>query len=156
MNGAFLFTKLCQLLASCSVCKWGVQPCDSYLKERFLSLIDCLFFVIRISRFCSSYFFCYPHFFTIRIFLSAFSHPHPPSAGIRSAFYRHPFSSAMQFVKVTIPVVAQEILFMRNENGLPGSSWNTSNYIMFQFSHVSSTFVHGKKYHETFRDLSIV
>ena len=37
--------------------------------------------------------FCYPHFFSIRIFLSAFSHPHPPSAGIRSAFYRHPFLS---------------------------------------------------------------
>ena len=29
-------------------------------------------------------------FFSIRIFLSAFYHPHPPSADIRSAFYRHP------------------------------------------------------------------
>ena len=48
------------------------------------------FFAIHVSRFFSSYFFCYPHFFSIRIFLSAFSHPHPPSAGIRSAFYRHP------------------------------------------------------------------
>ena len=67
-----------------------------------------------------------------------------------------PSSSAIQFLKVTIPAVAQEILFMRNENGLPGPSWNASNYIMLQFSHVSSTFVHGKKYHETFRDLSIV
>ena len=74
--------RLCQLLASRSVCNWRVQPCDSYLKERFLSLIVCLFvfffFVIRISRCFSSYFFCYPHFFSIRIFQSAFSHPHPP------------------------------------------------------------------------------
>ena len=86
-------TKLCQLLASRSVCKWRVQPCDSDLKERFLSFV-CLFI----------YFFCHPHFsfffffllfllsefFSIRIFPSAFSHPHPPSAGIRSAFYSHP------------------------------------------------------------------
>ena len=34
------------------------------------------------------------NFFVIRIFLSAFSHPHPPSAGIRSAFYRHPIKEA--------------------------------------------------------------
>ena len=65
-----------------TVCKWRVQPCDSDLKERFLSLIVCLiillflllpstflvfslltFFVIRI-------FFFLPHF-PIRIFPSA-------------------------------------------------------------------------------------
>ena len=41
-------------------------------------------------------------FFSIRIFPSAFSHPHPPSAGIRSAFYRHPlvtcFMEEMSYV----------------------------------------------------------
>ena len=47
-----------------------VQPCDSDLKERFLSLIVCLFmylfFAIRISRFFLILFFFmrifYPHF----------------------------------------------------------------------------------------------
>ena len=64
-----------------------VKGPTSDLKERFLSLIVCLFiyfsfFAIHISQF-------FPlTFFVIRIFLSAFSHPHPPSAGIRSAFYR--------------------------------------------------------------------
>ena len=48
------------------------------------------FFCHSYFSFFSSYLFCYPHFFSIRIFLSTFSHPHPPSAGIRSAFYRHP------------------------------------------------------------------
>ena len=75
-----------------------VQPCKSDLKERFISLIVCLFITIFFCHphfsFFSSYFFCYLHFFhphsSIRIFLSTFSHPHPPSAGIRSAFYRHP------------------------------------------------------------------
>ena len=43
-----------------------------------------IFFAIRISRF-----FLFT-FFVMRIFPSAFSHPHPPSAGIRSTFYRHP------------------------------------------------------------------
>ena len=77
-----------------TVCKWRVQPCDSDLKERFLSLIVCLFILLfflvatHISRFFSSYFFCYLHFF----FPCAFSHPHPPSAGIRSTIYRHPFT----------------------------------------------------------------
>ena len=68
--------------------------------ERKISFLNCLFdyfyfffIAIHISRFFSSYFFCYPHFFSIRIFLSAFSHPHPPSAGIRSAFYRHPWET---------------------------------------------------------------
>ena len=89
-------------LASRSVCKWRVQPCDSDLKERFLSFV-CLsiylfvYFAIRISRFFPSYFFCYPHFFP-----SAFSHPHRPSAGIRSAFYRHPFRSPQSISKVNI------------------------------------------------------
>ena len=49
--------------------------CDSYLKERFLSLIVCLhiLFISLFSAFLfffSSYFFCYPHF-AIRIFPSA-------------------------------------------------------------------------------------
>ena len=81
---AFEEEELCQLLASRSECKWRVQPCDSYLKERFIFFIVCLFilfyyyfFAIHISRFFSSYFFCYPHFFfvhphfSIRIFPSA-------------------------------------------------------------------------------------
>ena len=84
-------TKLCQLLASRSVCKWRVQPRDSDLKERFLSFV-CLFIYFfchpHFSFFFSSYFFCYPNFFP-----SAFSHPHPPSAGIRSAYFRHPRKS---------------------------------------------------------------
>ena len=66
-----------------SVCKWRVQPWDGYLKERFLSLIVCLFilcyifFVIHIFRFfffllvfVICIFVFHPHFF-IRIFPSA-------------------------------------------------------------------------------------
>ena len=66
-------------LASRSVCKGRVQPCDSDLKERFLSLNVCLFilfyfiFAIRISRYFPLPFFCYPHFFQ-----SAFFYPHFP------------------------------------------------------------------------------
>ena len=78
---AFKEEELCQLLASRSECKWRVQPCDSYLKERFIFFIVCLFilfhyyfFAIHISRFFSSYFFCYPHFFCP----SAFFYPHFP------------------------------------------------------------------------------
>ena len=65
-----------------TVCKWRIQLSDSDLKERFLSLIVCLFifffFAIHISRFFSSYSFCYLHFFfhphfSIRIFPSASS-----------------------------------------------------------------------------------
>ena len=54
-----------------SVCKWRVQPWDGYLKERFLSLIVCLFilcyifFVIHIFRF----------FFFLLFLLSAFFFP---------------------------------------------------------------------------------
>ena len=80
-----------------SVCKWRVQSWDGYLKERFLSLIVCLFIlcyiflVIHIFRFFFFILFLLSaFFFSIRIFLSAFSHPHPPSARIWSAFYRHP------------------------------------------------------------------
>ena len=76
-----------------TVCKWRVQPCDSDLKERF-SFLNCLFdyfviffIAIHISRFFSSYFFCYPHFF----FPSAFFHPHFP---IR---IRHPQVSGPRF-----------------------------------------------------------
>ena len=54
-------------MASRCVCKWRVQPCDSYLKERFLSLIVCLFY----PHF--SFFFFSSYFFVIRIF---FLHPH--------------------------------------------------------------------------------
>ena len=78
MEGCLILhgTKLCQLLASRSVCKWRVQPRDSDLKERFLSFV-CLFIYFfchpHFSFFFSSYFFCYPNFFP-----SAFFHPHFP------------------------------------------------------------------------------
>ena len=61
----------------------GSTWCDSYLKERFLFLIVCLFILFYYYFFChphffffSSHFFCYPHFFfhphfSIRIFPSA-------------------------------------------------------------------------------------
>ena len=79
-----------------SVCKWRVQPCDRDLKERFLSFVCLfvyLFFLPSAFLVCfSSHFFCYPHFFP-----SAFFHPHPPSAGIRSAFYRHPSYASLNF-----------------------------------------------------------
>ena len=80
-------------MASRSVCKWRVQPSDSDLKERFLSLIVCLFILLLLLLF-----FCHPHFsffFFLLFLLSAFSHPHPPSAGIRSAFYRRPVKTAL-------------------------------------------------------------
>ena len=69
-------------------------PTIATSKKAFLSLMVCLFilfsfFAIRISRFLPLTFFVI-RIFSIRIFLSAFSHPHPPSAGIRSSFYRHP------------------------------------------------------------------
>ena len=87
---AFKEEELCQLLASRSECKWRVQPCDSYLKERFIFLIVCLFilfyyyfFAIHISCFFPSYCFCYPRFF----FPSAFFYPLFPSA---SAIRRYP------------------------------------------------------------------
>ena len=93
-NGASLFlwhkwkelqgTKLCQLLASRSVCEWRVQPCDSDLKERLLSLIVSVFVFFFFCHphfsFFLSYFFLLSTFFSIRIFLSSFSHPHPSSA----------------------------------------------------------------------------
>ena len=67
----------------------------------FLFVFACLFFSLLLSAFSRFIltFLVYQHFFhppfTVRIFLSAFSsirirHPHPPSSGIRSAFYRHP------------------------------------------------------------------
>ena len=93
-------TKLCQLLASRSVYKWRVQPYDSDLKERFLPFVcsSIYLFIYLVCHphlsFFSSYFFCYPHFFPF-----AFSHPHPPSAGIRSAFYRHPTISPFFLVQ---------------------------------------------------------
>ena len=67
------------------------------LLERKIYFLNCLFVL---SAFLVFFFFfllfCYPHFFSIGIFLSAFSHPHPPSAGIRSVFYRHPFYDRFQ------------------------------------------------------------
>ena len=83
---------------SITVCKWRVQPCDSALKQRFLSLIVCLIillFFLLPSIFLVFFlltFFVMRIFFSIDIFPSAFSHPHPPSAGIWSAIYRHPLT----------------------------------------------------------------
>ena len=61
------------------------------LLERKISFLNCLFvlsaflvFFLLTTFLLSAFFFC------IRIFVSAFSHPHLPSAGIRSSFYRHP------------------------------------------------------------------
>ena len=50
------------------------------------------FFAICIFSFYS-YFFRLIRIFSICLLLSAFFHPHPPSAGIWSAFYRHPHLS---------------------------------------------------------------
>ena len=54
-------------------------------------------------------------FFSIRIFLSAFSHPHPPSADIRSAFYRHPAKiySALSFDRINFFNMANLLLLSR-------------------------------------------
>ena len=53
-------------------CMWRVQPCDSDLKEKFLSLIVCLFYP-------HIFFFFLLTFFVIRIFFpSAFFYPHFP------------------------------------------------------------------------------
>ena len=92
---AFKEEELCQLLASRSECKWRVQPCDSYLKERFIFFIVCLFILFYY------YFFCHPHFsfFFSLLFLlsafffcpSAFFYPHFP---IR---IRHPQVSGSRF-----------------------------------------------------------
>ena len=114
MKGITGYKVTVQLLAARSVCRWRIQPCDSYLKERFLSFV-CLFiylfiyFAIRISR------FFLVTFFVIRIFLSAFSHPHPPSADIRSAFYRHPAKiySALSFDRINFFNVANLLLLSR-------------------------------------------
>ena len=80
--------RLCQLLASRSVCNWRVQPCDSYLKERFLSLIVCLFvFFFSLSAFLVVFILT---FFVIRIFFpSVFFNPHFP---IRIRHRRYPAS----------------------------------------------------------------
>ena len=85
--------------------------CLEPLRQISLDLIALRIFFLKVeytisseSMFVYFFFFCHPRFsffffllfllsaffFSIRIFLSAFSHPHPPSAGIRSAFYRHP------------------------------------------------------------------
>ena len=57
---------------------------------RFTDTPACLVFFFLLTFFAIRVFF-----FSIRIFLSAFSYPHPPSAGIRSAFYRHPSREAV-------------------------------------------------------------
>ena len=61
-----------------TVCKWRVQPCDSDLKERFLSLIVCLiillFFLLPstfLVFFLLTFFVIRIFFFSIRIFPSA-------------------------------------------------------------------------------------
>ena len=74
--------------------------------ERKISLLFCLFVCLFVVFYLFIYLFCHPHFsfssfylfifchlhfcISISSFLSAFLHPHPPSAGIRSASYRHP------------------------------------------------------------------
>ena len=62
-----------------------VQPCDSDLKEKFLSLIVCLFIylLLLLLLFCHSHFSFFPYTF----FLSAFSIRIFPSA---SAIRRYP------------------------------------------------------------------
>ena len=63
------------------------------LLERKISFLNFLFvyFIYFFVIYISIFFFLLT-FFVIRILLSAFSHPHPPSAGIRSSFYRHPLN----------------------------------------------------------------
>ena len=87
-----------------SVCKWRVQSWDGYLKERFLSLIVCLFILCYIFLnllstffvFFSSYSFCYLHFF----FPSAFFYPHFP---IR---IRHPPVSGPRFTDTQVETLS--------------------------------------------------
>ena len=76
---------------------WKAQPRDRDLKERFLSFVCLFIFAIRFSRFILFTFFgVLPHF-SIHSFPSAFSHSHPPSAGIRSAFYRLDCEQSLMF-----------------------------------------------------------
>ena len=56
----------------------GAQPCDSDLKERFLSFVCLFIFAIRISRLILFTFLA-----SFRIFPSAFSHLHPQVSGPR-------------------------------------------------------------------------
>ena len=86
--------------------------------ERKISFL-CLFVCLFIYLFCHPHFvvfsfllFLLPAFFSIRIFLSAFSHPHPPSADIRSAFYRHPAKiySALSFDRINVFKMANLLL----------------------------------------------
>ena len=71
-----------------TVCKWRVQPCDSDLKERFLSLIVCLIILLFFLLPSTFLVFFLLTFFVIRIF---FFHPHFP---IR---IRHPQVSGPRF-----------------------------------------------------------
>ena len=54
-------------------------------------------------------------FFFLLFLLSAFSHPHPPSADIRSAFYRHPAKiySALSFDRINFFNMANLFLLSR-------------------------------------------
>ena len=83
-------------------CMWRVQPCDSDLKEKFLSLIVCLFY----PHF--SFFFLLPTFFVIRIFFpSAFFYPHFP---IR---IRHPQVSGPRFTDTrTVRAIARALKWL--------------------------------------------
>ena len=78
--------------------------------ERKISFLNCLFVYFVIFFLLSTFLvFFLVTFFVIRIFFpSAFSHPHPPSVGIRSAIYRHPaiagyiFPKHLHFLKISI------------------------------------------------------
>ena len=112
----------------------GPTMYNSDLKERFLSLIVCLFIyffffcpflpsaflIFFLLPFLLSAFFFHPHF-SICIF-----HPHPPSAGIRSAFYRHPYKILQQ-----IWVRAKQLFFtfytshLRRKSTMRGCLYHT-------------------------------
>ena len=87
----------------------------TWKKDFFLSFVYLfIYFVIRISRFFPLTFFViriffHPHF-SIR-----FSHPHPPSADIRSAFYKHPAKiySALSFDRINFFNMANLLLLSR-------------------------------------------
>ena len=96
-----------------TVCKWRIQLSDSDLKERFLSLIVCLFIY---------FFFCHPHFsfFFFLLFLlsafffpSAFFHPHFP---IRIL---HPQVSGPRFTDTHFSGLGNEIHKFHNFPGFP-------------------------------------
>ena len=90
------------------------------------------FLLSAFSRFILIFVVC-PHF-SIRLLLSAFFHPHPPSADIRSAFYRHPYDN-------TLLRVGQAKLSHQHDEGM-SRSHNSSSAIWRIFLKI---FVHGTK-----------